>query len=256
MTSDWAGKRLPIRVEWLLVFGVALIAACVTSGDDGRAPTGVRSTAGETPDGPTRGCPVDPTHCPPVATGRTYSLSGVVTLRTASGTAPLAGTEVRAFLVTSNGPSYSIGDAITDADGRYQFPGVPEGHVVLWSFPPHAYQRCAAIATVSGANSEKDLELLDSAVTRPVTAADSPTLSGIVYRSTNAGRQPVAGAVIEFEYAPVIATTATTDVQGRYSLCHLPMGRGGLDVWLNGVAVGGAVVNIDGDKVLDFDLSR
>jgi hypothetical protein len=50
----------------------------------------------------------------------------------------------------------------------------------------------------------------------------------------------------------VIATRAVTDAQGRYSLCQLPLGRGGLDVWLNGVQLGGAVVNIFGDEVLDL----
>jgi hypothetical protein len=51
----------------------------------------------------------------------------------------------------------------------------------------------------------------------------------------------------------VIATTTITDAQGRYSLCRLPLGRGGLDVWLNGVSLGGAVVNINGDAVLDLN---
>jgi hypothetical protein len=145
---------------------------------------------------------------------------------------------------------------ITDADGRYQFSNVPNGHVVLSAGAPHAYQPCAAIATVIGASGVANLELVDSAATRPETAADSPVLSGIVYRSTNAGKQPVAGAVIEFEYPPVIAAMTITDAQGRYALCHVPTGRGGVDVWLNGVAVGGSVVNISGDQVLDFDLRR
>jgi hypothetical protein len=106
---------------------------------------------------------------------------------------------------------------------------------------------------VNGANGVKDIELLDSAATRPQTTTDSPTLSGVVYRTTGAGKEPIAGAVIEFEYAAVIATTTTTDAQGRYSLCQLPAGRGGLDVWLNGVNLGGVVVNINGDAVLDLN---
>ena len=93
-----------------------------------------------------------------------------------------------------------------DSRRRYQFSNVPNGLVVLEAGAPHAYQRCAAIATVSGAN-------------------------------------------------PVIAATTITDAQGRYSLCHLPAGRGGLEVWLNGVA-SGYVVNISGDQVLDFDLTQ
>jgi hypothetical protein len=256
MTSHWVEKRLPIRAEWLLVFGAALMVACGASGDVGRGPTDVGSPPGKTPDGPTSGCPgyADQTHCPPFPTGGPYSISGVLTLRTATGTAPLANTGVGAFVVMTNGSGYGMAPAITDADGRYRFSNVPNGQVFLFGGAPHAYQPCVAIATVSGANGEKDIELLDSAVTRPLTAADSPILSGIVYRYTNAGRQPVAGAAIEFEYPAAIVAQTITDAQGRYSLCGLPMGRGGLNVWLDGLPVGGSIVNISGDQVLDFEL--
>jgi hypothetical protein len=154
-------------------------------------------------------------------------------------------------MTNSNG--YGMAPVTTDANGRYQFSNVPNGVVVLMGDAPHSYQPCAAIGTVNGANGVKDLEVVDSAATRPATSADSPTLSGVVYRKTAAGRQPVAGAVIEYEYAPVIASRTITDAQGRYSLCQLPAGRGGLDVWLNGVSLGGAVVNINGDAVLDLN---
>jgi hypothetical protein len=241
----------------LLVFSAILIAACGTSGDLGRDPTEVGSPAGATPGGSPRGCPgyVDPTHCPKFTTGGPYTLSGVITLRTTSGIAPLANAGVSGFVIKTNGEGYGIAPVVTDADGRYEFSNVPSGVVVLYAGAPHAYQPCAAIGTVSGANGVKDLELVDSAATRPATSTDSPTLSGVVYRKTGAAKQPVAGAVIEFEYPPVIATTAITDAQGRYSLCPLPAGRGGLEVWLNGVAVGGSVVDISGDQVLDFDLT-
>jgi hypothetical protein len=255
--------RLNESHRLLLVFGAALIAACGASGDVGRGPTDVGSPprvspGGETPSGPQPGCPgyVDQSHCPPFATGGPYSVSGVLALRTASGTAPLANTGLGAYVIMSNGNGYGMAPVITDADGRYQFSNVPNGQVFLFGGAPHAYQPCVAIATVSGANGEKDIELVDSAVTRPVTAADSPILSGIVYRSTDAGRQPVAGAAIEFEYSGPIVAQTITDAQGRYSLCGLPTGRGGLDVWLNGFAVAGSVVYISGDQVLDFDLSK
>jgi hypothetical protein len=242
--------RLNESHRLLLVFGAALISACGASSDVGRGPTDVGSPPGQTPGGPPSGC----TECPPSATGGPYSISGVLTLRTASGTAPLSGTPVGGFVIT-NDIAYPMG-SVTDSSGRYQFSNVPNGQVVLYvGGPPlHAYQPCAAVATVSGANAVQDIELVDSAVTRPETSADSPTLSGVVYRSTGAGRQPVAGVVIEFDYSILIAATTITDAQGRYSLCHLPTGRGGVDLWLNGFAVGGAVLNISGDQVLDIDL--
>ena len=255
MTSHWVENRLPIRAAWLLVLGAALMAACGPLGDVAGAPTDIGSPTGNTPGGPAPGCPghIDPTHCPPLATGGPYTLSGVVTLRTTSGTAPLANMGVGGFVLMTNGAGYGMAPVITDASGRYEFTNVPNGVVVLYGGAPHAYQPCAAIGTVNGANGVKDIELLDSAATRPATSADSPTLSGVVYRNTAAGKEPIAGAVIEFEYAPVPATSTTTDAQGRYSLCHLPVGRGGLDVWLNGVYLGGAVVYTTGDDVLDLN---
>ena len=233
-------KGMTLR-EWLVVLAATLAAACGAPGDVGRAPTDV------TPPRQT------PTPAPPTATGGPYSLSGILTVRTTSGIAPAANAGVGGYVITTNGNSYGMAPVSTDAEGRYQFSNVPSGVVVLYGGAAHAYQPCAAVATVNGANGTKNIELVDSAATRPETTTDSPTLSGVVYRKTAAGKQPVAGAIIEFEYPPVIATTTTTDAQGRYSLCRLPAGRGGLEVWLNGVSIGGVVVNINGDAVLDLN---
>jgi len=249
MTSDWAERRFPINATRLLVLGAALVAACGAPGDAGRAPTEISSPTGVTPTGQT---PTGPTPGGPTR-GGPYSLSGVLTVRTTSGSAPVANSGVGGYVIKTDGSSYGMAPVSTDANGRYEFSDVPSGVVILYAGAPHAYQPCADIATVSGPNAVKNIELLDSAVTRPPTVTDSPTLSGVVYRKTRAGRQPLAGAVIEYEYAPVIATTAVTDAQGRYSLCRLPLGRGGMDVWLNGVSLGGVVVNVTGDAVLDLD---
>ena len=246
MTSNEVEKRFPIRAAWSLVLAT-LVSACVAPGDVTRAPTEVSSPTGQTPSGQTPSGPVRPV----LPTGP-FTLSGIVTLGTASGIAPLANAGVGGYIMMTDGNSHGLAPVVTDANGRYEFSNLPGGFVVLYPGAAHAYQPCAAIGTVGGANSVRDLELVDSAVTRPLTTADSPTLSGVVYRKTATGREPIAGAVIEYEYAPVIATTATTDAQGRYSLCQLPLGRGGLDVWLNGVQLGGAVVNVIGDDVLDF----
>ena len=101
MTSHRVEKRFPIRAEWLVVFGAALIAACGASGDVGGAPTDVGAPPGETPGGSPSGCQ---THCPPSPTGGLCSISGVLTLRTTSGTVPLAG-GVGAYVMMTNGTS-------------------------------------------------------------------------------------------------------------------------------------------------------
>ena len=154
----------------------------------------------------------------------------------------------------TNGSGYGMSPVTTDADGRYQFSNVPNGVVFLGADVPHAYQPCPDIATVSGANAVKDIELLDSAVTRPQTAAYSPTLSGVIYRKTAMGKEPFAGVAVEYEYGPGPVTSTTTDAQGRYSLCRLPLGRGGVNVWLNGRSLGGVFVDITGNTVLDLEV--
>ena len=128
----------------------------------------------------------------------------------------------------TNGSGYGTAPVTTDANGRYEFSNVPSGIVVMSASAPHAYQRCAEIATVSGADAVKNIELLDSAVTTPATTSDSPTLSGVVYRRTTTGKQPVAGAVVEFEFSPVPATMTTTDPQGGI---HSANCRPGAEVW-------------------------
>lgn len=254
-TSHRVEHQIPSKRRWVLLLGAAWISACAAPGDVGGGSTYVTSPVTQTPGGSTGGCPgyVNQNRCPPFTTGGPYTLSGVLTVRTTSGSVPAANAGVGGFVIMTNGNGYGMAPVTTDANGRYQFSNMPSGTVVLYPGAPHAYQPCAEIATITGANAVKDVELLDSAVTRPATAADSPTLSGVVYRRTAAGKEPIAGAVIEFEYPPVTATTAVTDAQGRYSLCKLPLGRGGLDVWLNGVSLGGVVVNITGDAVLDLN---
>ena len=244
MTCHGSQKRFPIRAQWLAILGAALAAACVGPGDFSRAPTEISAPTGQTPTGVTPGGPTR---------GGPYSLSGILTVRTTSGTAPVANSGVGGYVIKTDGSSYGMAPVSTDANGRYEFSDVPGGVVILYAGAPHAYQPCADIATVSGPNAVKDIELLDSALPKPATTEDSPTLSGVVYRKTRAGKQPVAGAVIEYEYAPVIVTTATTDAQGRYSLCRLPLGRGGMEVWLNELRLGGVVVNIVGDDVVDLN---
>ena len=141
-------KRIPMRAEWLLLLGAALISACATPGDVGGASTYSTAPAQPTPGG---------------ATGP-YTLSGVLTVRTTSGTAPVANAGIGGYVIMSNGNNYGMTSVSTDADGRYQFSNVPSGVVVLYAGAPHAYVPCAAIGTVIGANGVKDIELVVSPV--------------------------------------------------------------------------------------------
>ena len=238
MTFGGAERRFQIRAQWLLALGATLVAACAAPRDGGPAITGVTPPTGQPPDG--------------TATRGAYTVSGVLTLRTTSGTAPLAYKTVSGFLILPSGYSYTLAPVVTDADGRYQFSNLPNGAVVLRGVAPRTYQPCPAIARVSGAKGVKDVELVDSAATGSEVSKDSPTLSGVVYRKTSAGRQPVRGAIIEFERSIEVTATTFTDGEGRYSLCQLPIGRAGLDVWLNGGHLTGALVDITGDDVLDL----
>ncbi len=254
MMSHRLRKRFSIGAKCLLVLGAAPLAACGAPGDFAPSAAEIGSSSGETPRGGASSCPgyADPSHCPPFATGGPYAVSGVLTLRTTSGTAPLANAGIGGYVIMTSGNSYGMAPVVTDANGRYHFTQVPNGVVVLTGDAPHVYQPCAAIATVSGASGDKDFEMVDSAAVGQFTPTGSPTLSGVVYRKTDAGRAPIAGAVIEYEYSPVIAARTITDALGRYSLCHLPLGRGGLEVWLNGVSLGGRAVATYTDQVMDL----
>ena len=88
--------------------------------------------------------------------------------------------------------------------------------------------------------------------------ADPPTLSGVVFETTPEGRRPVAGALVGLggDNDPWLAGV-TTDADGRYLFCRLPVGES-THVWASktGYAVTDVNVQIDGSGQRDLEISR
>ena len=234
-----------------------VIAACTVVD----APTGFPGSWGTIGDPGSNGgagkpntpCPayVNPQQCPPFPTGGPYSIGGTVIQWTNGKAAPLAGARVWGFVTMTNGNGYAMAPAVSDSAGHYTMQLVPNGTVVLVA----GNQPCVSAVTVANANTTMDIEVLTSG-TRPVSPTDSPTLSGIVYENSPTGRRPVAGALVMFEYLmDFVSATTTTDAQGHYSLCRMPIGgQRDLFVVADGKTLADVVVTVSGDQVLDIEV--
>lgn len=158
------------------------------------------------------------------------SISGIHTVtgrvyETYSG--PVANTTVSLFVVTAAGYGYSYwmarhGPLVTDQDGRFEAPGIPDSTITIFAGQP-----CAVIAPVTS-DVEVDVEVVNPA---SYNSTDPPrpqsshgvSLSGNIYEMTDAGRQPVVGASIWAAHTFEIWMAATqSDLLGNYFLCNLP----------------------------------
>jgi hypothetical protein len=237
-----------------LVALAALLAAC------GESPT---SPSSSSPTGGSPAAPPDPERRP--------ALTGVVFETTKQGRRPVPG--ARVFVVDLiDGPygDYGWSELLSDTNGRFSLANVFPGRPVkitayvgplsgLWN-QSSLFQVCAVHPTING-DTTADVELVQAGILP--TTSGSPTLSGVVFETSN-GRRPVGGVPILYssnshDGADVYTQT---DADGRYSFCSLPLGTGYV---LAGCA--GAVtpfpgfrftkvhVEIRRDTVLDVDVT-
>jgi len=89
----------------------------------------------------------------------------------------------------------------------------------------------------------------------------SPTLSGVVFESTAAGRQAVPGKRVLYYSNNSLSASTWTGPDGRYEFCRLPRGTGRVlmyDVedweWLAPAKETPVVIN--GDVVPDIDITQ
>jgi hypothetical protein len=167
---------------------------------------------------------------PPVVAGP-YTVAGVVS----EGDRAVDGANVSAWIDQGNsGYSYmwARGPLLTDAAGRYQLIGLPaQAKVWLQTWKNGYVQQCAAPQVTVAGDTRVDVQLVSRA-TLSATSAQSPaagfrSVSGVIYEMTAAGKQPVAGAFVDFE--PIMdfpAAITYSDAAGRYLLCGVPDGRG------------------------------
>jgi hypothetical protein len=212
------------RVTTLLVLAL-IVTTCGKSQPS--APTAPTATA------------LSPTSSISAVTTGSNTLSGVVS-DTSRG-APMAGVSVNAWIDQGAfGYSYwwAHGPVATDAAGRYQLSGLPDSAtawVQAWKDDRSEYvQQCAAPMVTLHGNMKADIQLVSranlsaSSSSVPAPAPGTRFVSGVIFESTVAGRQPVAGAFVAFEPVEDIGTIAAdtvSDAAGRYLLCGLPEGR-------------------------------
>jgi hypothetical protein len=123
------------------------------------------------------------------------------------------------------------GRLLTDAEGHYQLASLP-AQVKVWlqTWKDGYVQQCAAPQVTLLDDSRVDIQLVSkaslSASLVPTPAAGFRAISGTIFANTEAGKQPVAGAFVDFE--PVMdfpAAITFSDAAGRYLLCGVPEGR-------------------------------
>jgi hypothetical protein len=145
---------------------------------------------------------------------------------------PVSEVHIYAFVETGLSGFSSGRPIASDAAGRYQLTGLPNGATVWVAVWKDGYfQQCAApVLTVHG-----DLTLDVPIMSRSqISASSSPlpsapgtrVVSGVVFETTADGRRPVPNAVVDFE--PIMdfpAAETSSDAQGRYLMCGLPDGE-------------------------------
>jgi hypothetical protein len=144
----------------------------------------------------------------------------------------------------------------TDQNGRY-VAQVPKARVFVSAWhPPDQQQRCLATASVSKDTTlDVEVEPVRSAAMPP--APGSPLISGVVYESTDLGRNPLPGVHVSVDASSDawVAYTQTDDA-GRFFLCRvnapvqlvISSGKGHQDRWQS--------ISGEGDMVLEIELKR
>jgi hypothetical protein len=143
----------------------------------------------------------------------------------------LANVRVEVRLVERN--SYGRVDLITDASGRYRADIANGASLQAWVtayHPAFRFQPCAAGFQQSEPGpSERivDVNLISveglSQLT-PTRVAGNRTISGTIYTLTSTGKQPVADAVVLWDFtSDDFQAWTKTDSSGRFTLCGLPV---------------------------------
>jgi hypothetical protein len=168
----------------------------------------------------------------PALLAGTYTVAGAVS----EGARPIEGANISAWIDQgSSGYSYmwAHGPLLTDAAGRYQLTGLPpQVKVWLQAWKTGYVQQCAAPQVTLLGDTRVDVQLVAqanlSASTVQTPGAGFRSVSGVIFEVIGAGKQPVAGAFVDFE--PLMdfpAATTVSDTAGRYLLCGVPEGQAG-----------------------------
>jgi hypothetical protein len=128
-----------------------------------------------------------------------------------------------------------VHESPTDAAGRYEISGLPLRDETRWiqaSKSSDYFQQCARPVVLNGRTTTLNIPLtrdanLSSSTPAMPASPNTRIISGLVFRTLDGARQPLAGAFVSFVPDPVVAfdfsaATTKTDGSGRYLLCGLP----------------------------------
>jgi len=122
---------------------------------------------------------------------------------------------------------YVHGALLTDGDGRFAMKSLPAGVRVWFQVYKDGYvQQCAAAPVTLQGDIAMDLALVSKTNLTPSMTPSAPgfrTVSGTIVEMTSAGKQPVAGAFVDWEPLEDFPAAVTrSDGAGRFALCGLP----------------------------------
>jgi hypothetical protein len=151
-----------------------------------------------------------PTQTTTAPTPTVYTVTGVVS----EGARPIEGASVGAW-IGSNGSGYVYGCCTGAWIGASK-----AGYV----------QQCAAPQVTVLGDTRVDVQLVSkanlSASTAQAPVAGLRAVSGVIFEVTGAGKQPVAGAYVDFDPIGDYPMASTfSDAAGRYLLCGVPEGQ-------------------------------
>jgi hypothetical protein len=153
-------------------------------------------------------------------------VSGTVTELTSGGVRPIEGANI--YTSTSGGAH-----GVTDAAGHYQLAGL-RALATMWvtASKDRYVPQCAAPPVTLHGDTQVDLQLVSkanlsaSSSSVPTPAPGFRFVSGVIFETTVAGKQPVPGAFVDWEPTEDFPAAVTfSDAAGRYLLCGLPDGQ-------------------------------
>lgn len=175
--------------------------------------------------------------------------------------AAVGGTRIATWVETGS-RGYAFGSVVADAAGRFEIRDLPRGSLAILmadagGVASSLRQACAASVRMT-ADADIELELAPAGSHGLTRGDSSPALSGVVFERTPAGRRPVPGVAVGYDWRCLDGLTVAsqrTDADGRYELCRLPMPGGCVWVFRDGHVVSLPVDN-EGDTELDIDITR
>ena len=241
------GARLSIALA-----SSALLAACSPASTMPSAPS-----IGTLPPGGNNPQPNGPAPIPGVPG---FTLSGHIVEGTPAGPRPLPGGHVDYVVEEADGGIAAIaGHVGADLNGRYAIANIPAGRRVrvtgfMAPTPVWMSQRSPTSAIVN-ADTELDIELVAPGF-RGISPG-SPTLTGLAFEMTPEGRRPVSNTPVVYytTYFGTFAAYTHTDSSGHFEFDRVQLGAGLLAAGDCNDSMQSAPIQINGDKVVDVDLT-